>query len=58
MIDRDEFYKLVNPVRMLICNKMYEHAHQLIFKLTNMKVYVTVIDDGYSEWKRNNEQAN
>jgi len=56
MTDRDEFYKLVNPVRMLICNKMYEHAHGLISELTNFRVYVTVNDDGYNEWKRDKEK--
>ena len=52
MMDRDEFYKLVNPVRMLICNKMYEHAYQRIIELTKQKIYVTVNDDGYNEWRR------
>jgi len=57
-MDRDEFYKLVNPVRMLICNKMYEHAYQRIIELTKLKIYVTVNDDGYNEWERSNERAN
>jgi hypothetical protein len=49
-MDREDFYKLVNPVRMLICNKMYDHAYEKILELEKIGIYFTVNDDGYNEW--------
>ena len=51
-MDNLEAVKQAHQVSMLICNKMYEHAHQRIIELTKQKIYVTVNDDGYNEWKR------
>ena len=57
-MDELEAVRHAHRVRMLVCNRMYEHAHRLISELTNLRVYVTVIDDGYNEWERSNERAN
>jgi len=51
-MDKLEAIKQAHRVRMLICNKMYEHAYQRIIELTKLKIYVTVNDDGYNEWKK------
>jgi len=49
-MDKEDLYKLVNPVRMLICNKMYDHAYKKILELANINIHITVNDDGYNEW--------
>ena len=54
-MNREEFYQLINPVRMLICNKMYDHAYKKILELANINIHITVNDDGYNEWLKEKE---
>jgi len=54
-MDKEDLYKLVNPVRMLICNKMYDHAYKKIAELANINIHITVNDDGYNEWLKEKE---
>jgi len=56
-MDELEAVRQAHRVRMLICNRMYEHAYDKIIELTKLKIYVTVNDDGYNEWKRGNDVA-
>jgi hypothetical protein len=56
-MEKDELYKLVNPVRMLICNKMYDHAYKKILELAKIGIYVTVNDDGYNEWLKEKDSV-
>ena len=56
-MDRDEFYELVNPARMLICNQLHEAAHKKITELADMGIFVSTDDAGYNEWVKENSNG-